>query len=87
MIKSMGDIMAPSPINTNFCYEEVGSTYVLGVDDPSLISTLDPLSLRRKVASLSLFYHYYFGHCSDEFHLQWFGRVPLSRRHLPTTIF
>ena len=29
-------------------------------------STLDPLSLHRKVASISLFYHYYFGHCSDE---------------------
>ena len=28
--------------------------------------TLDPLSLRRKVASLSLFYRYYFGHCFDE---------------------
>ena len=34
--------------------------------DPSLTSTLDPLSLRCKVASLSLFYSYYFGHCSDE---------------------
>ena len=34
--------------------------------DPSLTSTLDPLSLRRKVASLSLFYRYYFGHFSDE---------------------
>ena len=36
------------------------------IGDPSLTSTLDPLSLRRKVASLSLFYCYYFGHCSDE---------------------
>ena len=34
--------------------------------DPSLTLTLDPLSLRRKVASLSLFYRYYFGHCSYE---------------------
>ena len=34
--------------------------------DPSLTSTLDPLSLRRMVASLSLFYRYYFGHCSEE---------------------
>ena len=31
-----------------------------------MTSTLDPLSLRCKVASLSLFYCYYFGHCSDE---------------------
>ena len=36
------------------------------IGDPSLTSTLDPPSLRRKVASLSLFYRYYFGHCSDE---------------------
>ena len=36
------------------------------IGDPSLISTFDPLSLRRKVASLSLFYCYYFGHCSEE---------------------
>ena len=36
------------------------------IGDPSLISTLDPLSLRRKVASLSLFYSYYCSHCSDE---------------------
>ena len=34
--------------------------------NPSLTSTLDPLSLCLKVASLSLFYHYYSGHCSDE---------------------
>ena len=36
------------------------------IGDPSLTSTLDPLSLRRKVASLSLFYRYYFGNCSEE---------------------
>ena len=36
------------------------------IGDPSLTSVLDPLSLRRKVASLSLFYRYYFGHCCDE---------------------
>ena len=36
------------------------------INDPVLTSALDPLSLRRKVASLSLFYRYYFGHCSDE---------------------
>ena len=36
------------------------------IGDPSLTSTLDPLSLRRKVASLFIFYRYYFGYCSDE---------------------
>ena len=36
------------------------------IGDLSLTSTLDSLSLCRKVASLSLFYRYCFGHCSDE---------------------
>ena len=45
-----------------------------------LTSTLDPLSLRCKVASLFLFCRYYFGH------LQWLGHVPHGRHHLPTTI-
>ena len=60
------------------------------ISDPSLTSTLDPLSLCHKVASLSLFYRYYFGYCSMNwlpvFHLQWLGHVPHVRQHLPTTI-
>ena len=46
--------------------DRVESKAIRLIGDPSLTSTLDPLSLRRKVASLSLFYRYYFGHCSDE---------------------
>ena len=46
--------------------DRVESKAIRLISDPSLTSTLDPLSLRRKVASLSLFYRYYFGHCSDE---------------------
>ena len=60
------------------------------IGDPSLTSTLDPLSLRRKVASLSLFYRYYFGHCSDELATcnppPRLGHDPHVRQHLPTTI-
>ena len=44
----------------------IGLKAIRLISDPSLTSTLDPLSIRRKVASLSLFYRYYFGHCSDE---------------------
>merc|ERR1712090_2536 len=44
--------------------DEVESKAVRLINNPILISSLDPLSLRRKVASLSLFYKYYFGHCS-----------------------
>ena len=34
--------------------------------DPSLAVSLDSLAQRRNVASLSLFYRYYFGRCSSE---------------------
>ena len=33
---------------------------------PSLVASLEPLAHRRNVASLSLFYRYYFGRCSSE---------------------
>ena len=46
--------------------DRVESKAICLIDDPSLTSFLDHLSLRRKVASLSLFYCYYFGHCFDE---------------------
>jgi len=52
------------------------------INDPNLTSSLDPLSLRCKVSSLSLFYRYYFRHCSIELavcHLLLFGLVTLVR--------
>ena len=33
---------------------------------PSLAASLEPLANRQTVASLSLFYRYYFGRCSSE---------------------
>ena len=46
--------------------DRIESKAIRLIGDPSLTSTLNPLSLWRKVASLSLFYRHYFGHCSDE---------------------
>ena len=46
--------------------DRIESKAIRLIGDPSLTSTLDPLSLRCKVASLSLSYRYYFGHYSDE---------------------
>ena len=46
--------------------DRVESKAIHLIGDPSLTLTLDPLSHRRKGASLSLFYRYYCGHCSDE---------------------
>ena len=49
-----------------YLLDRIESKAICLIGDPCLTSTLDPLSLRRKVASVSLFYRYYFGHCSDE---------------------
>ena len=38
------------------------------INSPLLTNQLPTLQLRRDVASLSLFYRYYYGHCSDELH-------------------
>ena len=45
--------------------------------DPSLAASLEPLAYRRNVASLSLFYRYYFGRCSSE--LAQLVPLPFSR--------
>ena len=37
-----------------------------GLVGPSLAASLEPFAHRRNVASLSLFYRYYFGRCSSE---------------------
>ena len=41
---------------------------------PSLATCLEPLAHRQNVASLSLFYRYYFGRCSSEL-----AQLPFSR--------
>ena len=46
-------------------------------DSPSLASSLEPLAHCRNVASLSLFYRYYFGRCSSE--LAQLVPLPFSR--------
>ena len=44
---------------------------------PSLAASLEPLAHRRNVASVSLFYRYYFGRCSSE--LAQLVLLPFSR--------
>ena len=44
---------------------------------PSLATSLEPLAHRRNIASLSLFYRYYFGRCSSE--LAQLVPLPFSR--------
>ena len=59
-----------------FLLDRVQSKAIRLINDHSLTSSLDSLSLRREVASLSLFYRYYFGHCSAELR----DRVPRPLR-------
>ena len=51
------------------CYLDLLDTLqkrICRVVGPSLAASLEPLAHRRNVASLSLFYRYYFGRCSSE---------------------
>ena len=45
---------------------------------PALATSVEPLAHRRDIASLSLFYRYYFGRCSSE--LAQLVPLPFSRR-------
>ena len=40
--------------------------WAVAPESPSLTASLEPLAHYRNVASLSLFYRYYFGRCSSE---------------------
>ena len=51
--------------------------WICRIVGPSLAASLEPLAHRRNVASLSLFYRYYFGRCSSE--LAQLVPLPLSR--------
>ena len=51
------------------CYLEIVDTsqkQICRTVGPSLATFLEPLAHHRNVASLSLFYRYYFGRCSSE---------------------
>ena len=51
------------------CYLDLSDKlqkWICRIVGPSLATSLEPLAHRRNVASLSLFYRYYFGRCSSE---------------------
>ena len=50
--------------SSNYLIDRVWSKAKRLIDSPTLSSSLDPLSLRRDVASLALFYRYYHHHYS-----------------------
>ena len=52
--------------SATYLLDRIESNVIELVNSPNLTSKLDPLKLRRIVGSLSLFYRYYFGLCSQE---------------------
>ena len=80
----------PIPPCMEYCYHAQAGTpscYLKLLDElqkrisrnvgPSLATSLESLAHRRNVASLSLFYRYYFGRCSSK--LAQFAPLPYSR--------
>ena len=57
--------------------------WICRIVGPSLAASLEPLAHRRNVASLSLFYRYYFGRCSSELA----QLVPLSFSQVSSTCY
>ena len=70
--------------------DRIESKAIRLIGDPTLTSTLDPLSLCRKVASLlfstAITLVTALMNWPPVFHLLWLGHVPHVRQHLPTTI-
>ena len=65
------------------CYLELlykPQKWICRIVGPSLAASLEPLAHCRNVASLSLFYRYYFGRCSSE--LAQLVPLPYSRGRL-----
>ena len=59
------------------CYLDLLQKRICRIVGPSLAASLENLAHRRNVASLSLFYRYYFGRCSSE--LAQLVPLPFSR--------
>ena len=55
-----------SPRDHVACLDLIQSSAVRLIDSPELTSSMQPLRVRRNVASLSLFYRYYNGLCFSE---------------------
>ena len=55
-----------APKSTLCLLDKVQSKAIYLINNPNLTKSLQPLSSRRLVGDLSLFYRYFHGHCSEE---------------------
>ena len=61
--------------------DKVQSKAICLINNPNLIKSLQPLSHRRLVGDLSIFYRYFNGHCSQEIR----DIIPVPLRRVRTT--
>ena len=66
---------------SNSPFDEVQSKAIRLINNPNLTKSLQPLSHRRLVGDLSIFYRYFNGHCSQEIR----DIIPVPLRRVRTT--
>ena len=70
-----------SPKSTLCLLDKVQSKAIRLINNPNLTLSLQPLSHRRLVGDLSIYYRYFNGHCSQEIR----DIIPVPLRHVRTT--
>ena len=73
--------MSGAPRSSPHLLDKVQSKAIRIITSPNLTNSLQSLSHRRLVADLSIFYRYFYGHCSQEIK----NIIPHPRRHARTT--
>ena len=70
-----------APKSTLCLLDKVQSKAIRLINNPNLIISLQPLSHRRSVGDLSIYYRYFNGHCSQEIR----DIIPVALRRVRTT--
>ena len=70
-----------APKSTLFLQNKVQFKAILLINNPNFAKSIQSLSQRRLVADLSIFYIYFYGHCSQEIR----DIIPVPLRHVRTT--
>ena len=70
-----------APKSTLCLLDKVRSKAIRLINNPNLTKSLQPLSHRRLVGDLSIFYRYFHGHCSQEIR----DIIPVPLRRVRTT--
>ena len=75
------NVCGGAPKSTRYLLDKVQSKAIRLINNPYLTKSLQPLSHRRLVGDLSIFYRYFNGHCSQEIR----DNIPVPLRCVRTT--